>query len=166
MTAIGNHAFYGCTSLESVEIPSTIADDGNAMTNNPKWGAYSFAQCSNLKYVTLPEGLTVIGLCVFENIAVESIVIPSTIKTWIKSHNFITEEPIAFERRNNSNCAFLNCKKLSSVTFTDGIETIVNSPFFGCSALRRVTIPSSVTEFLGGFAYSGLQEVYRRWCNT
>ena len=45
VTTLEDHAFYNCTSLESIVIPSSVESIGNN----------AFANCKSLKKVTLPE---------------------------------------------------------------------------------------------------------------
>ena len=148
MTCIGGYAFQGCTSLESVTIPSTIND----------WNIYSFYECSSLKNITLSEGLKVIGAAAFAETAVQSLVIPSTIESWnmIQKNDRDLDMSVGF-----AGLAFSNCKKLSSVVFKEGIKGISNRPFQGCSALKKVVVPSSVTSLLYAFyGCTGLEEAY------
>jgi hypothetical protein len=51
-------AFYGCTGLESVVIQNAIADLDSYRT-------YLFADCSNLRSVTLPAGIKKIDKSTF-----------------------------------------------------------------------------------------------------
>ena len=67
---IGQQAIYGCTSLRSVNIPSTVTE--------LCYGA--FKDCSNLVKVQLYEGLQTIGEHAFEYCsALRSVTIPSTV---------------------------------------------------------------------------------------
>ena len=50
VTTIGNDCFYGCTSLTSVQLPSTLINIGE----------YAFSE-TNIKSITIPEGVTSIG---------------------------------------------------------------------------------------------------------
>ncbi len=148
MTALGGAAFEGCTSLESVRIPSTLIRDTNsekyAGNSEYDWGDYTFRNCTSLKNITLPEGLTFIGIAAFQNTGVESIVIPSTIEKW--------EQMSGNNGNSFQNCAFAKCAKLSSVTFKEGIKCINNSPFIQCPSLKRIIIPASVTDISYAFA--------------
>ena len=51
-------------------------------------------------------------------------------------------------------CAFINCKKLTSVTIPSSVTSIGNAAFSGCSSLTSVTIGNSVKS-IGGSAFSG-----------
>ena len=145
ITHIGGYAFNGCTSLDNVTIPKSIT----------KWDAYSFSDCSSLKNVTLTDGLTTIGSYVFCNSALLSVFIPSSITNWVDSRS----DYATF--KGNANCAFENCKKLSSVTFEEGLKQIGFVLFANCSSLKKVVVPASVTDMRYSFENcTGLQEAY------
>ena len=57
--------------------------------------------------------------------------------------------------------AFDGCSGLTSVTIPDGVTSIGDGAFYGCSGLTSVTIPDSVTS-IGSYAFcdcSGLTSV-------
>ena len=158
ITAIGSFAFYGCTSLESVTIPSSIKT----------WEPFSFAKCENLKNIILTDELTNIGAYAFSETAVDCIFIPMSIKF---SNNTSTDFVIREINEDNEsngkianqyvNGAFNNCEKLSSVIFEDGIEDISFASFHNCPLLKKITIPSSVTKMKYAFAgCTSLEEAY------
>ncbi len=144
MTALGASAFGDCTALESVRIPKTLTANADGPGGNNGWGHYTFENCTSLKNVTLPEGLTVISAEAFANTAIESIVIPSTISFWS-----IRPEGSNAQTHND---AFHQCKKLSSVTFKSGITSIYGYPFEGCTSLKKIFIPATVTDIHRAFA--------------
>ena len=51
VTSIGDYAFYGCSSLTDINIPSSVTSIGD----------WAFKNCSSLTAITLPEGVTSIG---------------------------------------------------------------------------------------------------------
>lgn len=69
LKTIGESSFYGCTSLASITIPTSVTEIGSS----------AFADCSALKEIELPEGLTTIGQYAFYNSGLNTITIPSTV---------------------------------------------------------------------------------------
>lgn len=57
LVTVGNNAFYGCRSLESITLPATCTTVGDM----------AFAGCTSLKTVEYAGGLTSIGFCSFAN---------------------------------------------------------------------------------------------------
>ena len=55
VTSIGGSAFYNCTGLTSIEIPSSVTSIGN----------YAFDGCSGLTSVTIGNSVTSIGIGAF-----------------------------------------------------------------------------------------------------
>ena len=55
ITEIGNSAFYGCTSLESITLPEGLTTIGNN----------AFTNCTSLETVTLPRTVTEIASSAF-----------------------------------------------------------------------------------------------------
>lgn len=104
---IGSNAFFGCTGLKSMEIPSWIEELSfgafqnctalseliikNGISEIP---AQCFYGCSELKNVTIPESVTSIG-----------------------------------------DRAFMNCSKLGAVEIPGSVETIAENAFDGCDNL-------------------------------
>ena len=72
VTAIGSYAFYGCTSLKALNIPTGVTTIEN----------YTFYNCKLLNNIELPEGVTYIGRGAFTNCdSLTSINIPSPTTT-------------------------------------------------------------------------------------
>ncbi len=117
ITRIDSEAFYGCTNLTSIAIPSSVTSIGNG----------AFRYCSSLTSAIIAEGVTSIGDRVFYGCtSLTSITIPSSVTN-------IGDE------------AFYNCKKLTSVTIAEGVTNIDSGAFSGCISLESITIPSTIT---------------------
>ena len=135
---------------------STLVISGiGAMTNNPSWSDYA----SYIKYVTLPDGLTSIGVHAFYFCSsLTSITIPNSI-TSIGDAAFsgcfsLTSITIPNSVTSVGDYAFSSCKGLTSITIPNSITSIGDAAFSGCSGLTSITIPNSVTSIgYSAFAY-------------
>ena len=56
VTNIGQFAFDGCSSLETISLPNTVTNIGS----------YAFSHCENLKSISLPDNLESLGGSAFE----------------------------------------------------------------------------------------------------
>lgn len=89
-------AFSGCTALEEIKIPNTVV---NSSTGAP------FRGCTNLRTITLEEGLTKIPMYLCAGTAIEEMTIPNSV------------EIIAYE-------AFSNCTELKKITILDNVTSM------------------------------------------
>ena len=116
-TSIPTNAFYDCSSLTSITIPSSVTSIGYS----------AFESCSSLTSITIPEGITSILSEAFRNCSsLTSITIPEGI-------TFIGYS------------TFEGCSSLTSITIPSSVTSIGHDAFNRCSSLTSVTIPSSVT---------------------
>ena len=74
VTEIGKYAFYGCSSLSSIEIPEGVTEIGG----------HAFSGCSSLESIEIPKGVTEIGNSAFSGCSsLSSIEIPEgVISIW------------------------------------------------------------------------------------
>ena len=142
--------FYYCTALANVFIPNgvtTIED-------------YAFQDCYGLKAINIPASVDKIWKFAFydcENLL--NIIVASDNETY-KSINgaLYSKDGSTFElcpkarktfsvARNTktiSDYAFLRCRKLTSVTLPESLETIWSESFEYCSSLKTLNIPAAV----------------------
>ena len=143
---IGDYAFFGCSRLTSLTLPSGVTEIGDyafcgsGLTSLTlpygvtKIGDYAFRDCSGLTSLTLPSDVTEIGDFAFWGCSgLTSLTLPSGV-TEIGDY------------------AFRDCSGLTSLTLPSGVTKIGSSAFSGCSGLTSLTLPSGVTE-IGDYAF-------------
>ena len=154
VTNIGDYAFYLCTGLTSVNIPSSVTSIGRASfsgcegltsVNIPKAvtsiGDYAFRSCKSLISVNIPEGVPDIGRWAFlECTELTSVIINS---------NSIVSNNYSYD----SNLRTIFGEQVKDYIIGDGVNSIGNYAFYGCTGLTNVTIPSSVTS-IGNLAFA------------
>ena len=181
LSSVGNHAFYGCHGLTSINLPSNINAIGN----------YAFAECNNLKSITIPNTVQTIGGSAFYDCnELKSITLPKSLETigkWAFQDCFnLTAITIPSNVESIGECPFLNCYSLSSIKvnssnlfYNDGggnnciienssnsviagckssvipdeVTSIAPSAFYGCTYLESITIPENVTS-IGNLAFA------------
>lgn len=129
---IATWAFWGCNQITEVVIPDSV-----------KYMNLVFKECSSLKSVTLPKGLTKIGGGLFsECTALESITFPEGVT--------VIEEGALMR------CGF------KIITLPEGLTTLEDSAFKNCTSLVSISIPNSVTS-IGKYAFescTALKTIY------
>lgn len=129
------------TTLEEFTVPATYTIDGEL--KSIKLGTGVFQNCTNLKSVTISEGITELPNTAFYgcyNLA--NIQLPTTIKTLGQNA--------------------LRSTAIKSISLPEGLETFHLDAFDSCWALTEITIPSTVTNQLiyGVSGASSLQHVW------
>jgi hypothetical protein len=142
VTTIGANAFYKCTSLTSIIIPSSVTTIGED----------AFQYCISLTSIILPSSVTTIGEGAFQYcITLTSISFntPSRITT-INTNTFLSCMsliniiiPLGVTTINAS--AFQNCMQATSIIIPSSVTTIENEAFRNAASLTSIIIPSSVT---------------------
>ena len=116
---LGDWAFYGCSGLTSLTIPSGVTSIGDK----------AFRGCSKLTSLTIPSGVTSIGDWAFSGCSgLTSLPIPSSVTSI-------------------GNYAFYGCSGLTSLTIPSGVTSIGKWAFRGCSGLTSIYVyPENLPE--------------------
>lgn len=123
---IGDEAFYGCKSLVSADIPSTVTSIGNSVFNG----------CESLLSANIPSSVKNLGMLVFVGCY--------SLKTVDYNPN-ISEIP---------SWTFSGCKSLAEIVIPAAVERIGTRAFQNCKSLLAVDIPAKVTD-VGAGAFVG-----------
>ena len=121
--------------MEAV-IPIETFDEFKYFTGVDSIGLYSFTNCNELKYITLPKSLTTIGDGAFEECdKLITVNIPNSVTT-------IGEG------------AFQYCRNLSDISLPNTVTSIGGSAFCGCQSMKTFTLPDQITRIEDG-TFSG-----------
>lgn len=141
-----DYTFNGFKGLRSMEIPDGVTNVGK----------YTFAN-SSLASITIPSSITKIGDRAFKNCDDLEKVNIANLSAWLK---------INFGDSNNENNPlagaklYLNGELVTDLVIPDNISSINDYAFYGCSSIKSVTIPETVSEIgVDAFACPNLKSV-------
>ena len=163
VTSISDYAFRNCKGLTSITIPSSVTSIGED----------AFKGCKGLASITIPSSVTSIGKDAFSSYVkdVKCIIMDyselcnnpiakafaklygesASIQLVDNEGNEITEYIIPEGVTSIGEYAFYGCSSLSSVIVPEGVTSIGEYAFRNCSGLTSITIPNSVTS-IGSYA--------------
>lgn len=151
--SLSNGLFYG-DSIEKVEVPDLNTFLQISSTSSFGGNADLYANGKLVTEVTIPNGMTSLSAILSGIGSLKKVTIPDSV-TWIELNQGVFED----------------CKNLEEVIF-EGTSQIKEmwGTFNGCSSLKSVHIPASVTEFVNQpFVGCNLESVYydgafEDWC--
>lgn len=110
---IYDYAFFGCKKLMNIDFATS------KLTNIGEW---TFAKCSSLQSIKIPDGVESIRMdAFFQCDQLIFVSLPSTL-TWL------------------GNSAFSGCASLSSITLPASFEHIGSGVFAGCESLQEINV--------------------------
>ena len=150
VVGIGDYAFYGLYSahykLESVTIPNGVT----------RIGKRAFSGCPNLTEVTIPASMAVVDDGAFSGCSNLKGVHISNLVNWCQITFVYSSNPLR-----QAHELYLNGERVTRLVIPEGVTSIGDDAFAGCSGLTEVTFPNSVTN-IGNSSFmdcSGLMEL-------
>ena len=149
VTFIWDSAFDGCSELTSITIPESVKSIGNK----------AFKDCSSLTSITIPSSLTDIGVNSFEGSAwyenqPDGLFYINNILFGYKGAKPSGAVSIKDGTTRIGDKAFSECTELTSISIPESVTSIGGYAFYNCSGLTSITIPNSVTAIGGGVFYN------------
>ncbi|MDB4414348.1 leucine-rich repeat domain-containing protein, partial [bacterium] len=135
VTSIGGNAFLACNNLTSITIPDSVASIGNG----------AFAACTSLTSITIGNGVTSIGRSAFNGCTSLT-----TIEVGAANVNYTDVNGVLFNKEKTLLHTYPADKTGDNYVIPDGVTTIGNDAFRGCTNLRSIAIPNSVTSIGSG----------------
>ena len=154
VTSIGYNAFYSCSGLTSVTIPTGVTYIREK----------AFDDCSGLTSVTIPNSVTYIGGWAFSCSGLTSVTIGNSVTSIGVSAFYVcrclTSITIPNSVTSIGGDAFRGCSGLTSVTIGNSVTSIGESAFYGCSSLTSINVASGNTHYssIDGVLYNYVQD--------
>ena len=157
VTSIGKAAFYGCSGMTELTLPNSVRSIGD----------YAFCGCSGLTELILPNSVRSIGDFAFtycsglEKITVESgnsrydsrdncnsIIETETDTLIVGCKNSVIPNGVT----SIGDYAFRGCTGLTELTLPNSVTSIGKYAFYDCSGMTELTLPNSVRS-IGDYAF-------------
>ena len=176
VTSIGDYAFEGCSSLQNMYCyAKTVPETGetvfkesnidNATLHVPASALNDYMTTApwNEFAKTIPSFKDASGTCGSRltwrltegyELIIEGTGSMYSSSPWSEYKEYIQTITLPEGVTSIGNSAFYGCSSLTSITLPKGVTSIGNSAFYGCSSLTSITLPKSVTK-IGNEAFNG-----------
>lgn len=139
VSSLVNYAFYNCTALREISVPSSITSIGQ----------YAFTECTSLTKLVIDwTKITSIGTYAFRNSKIDGNVNLSSLTGTLPLQAF-------------DSTYIVEVSSLGSITQISSETRTDRGPFRNCTLLKRVVLPQTLTYIGGGSFYgcTSLKEV-------
>ncbi len=152
VTSIGDYAFGDCTSLASITIPDSVTDIGDgafcdcrsmtsiAISNRvTSIGDYAFNNCTSLASITIPDSVIDVGDGAFS--VCDGL---TRIDVTAENEQYTSLDGVLFDKDKTVLIQYPIGRSETKYTVPNGVTSIEESAFDGCTSLTNITIPESV----------------------
>ena len=161
LVEISSGAFENCVSLETVSMPASLQIIGS----------FAFAGCSSLPDVSIPESVSTIRRAAFRGCsALQEIEIPAAVSSYdtafqgcssLRAYHVDPANPILasvedvlYSKDMETLYEFPCALDRDVFAVPDGVRTISEGAFSGCTAIRTIKLPETMTTIKNG-TFSG-----------
>ena len=168
---IGTFAFAFCPELKTMTIPGSVEFDYEDWHDQNYCGGSMFYECESLESVVFQEGVTSIPNAFYGAEKLKTVSIPSTVESMSTGFsscgkleeisvadgnaNFCSVNGILFNKDRSELLVYPGGKAADSYRIPDTVIHIGESAFYGCTRLKTVSIPASVSG-VGRCAFGGI----------
>ena len=168
---IGTFAFAFCPELKTMTIPGSVEFDYEDWHDQNYCGGSMFYECESLESVVFQEGVTSIPSAFYGAEKLKTVSIPSTVESMSTDFslcgkleeisvadgnaNFCSVNGILFNKDRSELLVYPGGKAADSYRIPDTVIHIGESAFYGCTRLKTVSIPASVSG-VGRCAFGGI----------
>lgn len=165
VTGIGEFAFFECSSLKSISIPSTVTSIGGwaftssgIMDQEANWknkllcidGCLIKVQEDIYGACVVKEDVRLIGNRAFADCYyLTSVTLPPSVKNIGKETfskcSHLRSVILPEQLKTIGNNAFTGCAQLQSIVLPESLQSVGSNAFEGCTMLQSVVIPAGVT---------------------
>ena len=144
VTGIGQYAFYGCTSLTSIDLSGTQVTTIDI---------FAFYYCTSLTSITIPDSVTTIDTNAFRKCtSLTSIDLSGTqlttigLRAFYQCTSLTSIDLFGTQVETIGDYAFNECTSLTSIDLSGTQVTIIGQfAFYQCSSLTSIHFPNSLT---------------------
>ncbi|SFB22867.1 Leucine rich repeat-containing protein [Acetitomaculum ruminis DSM 5522] len=145
-------AFYGCSSLKTINLPKTLQSIGNSDEEDlDEESIYegAFEGCGSLKTINIPEGVTFVNTKTFKDCTgLTSATLPQSLEE-INANLFegctsLGSVSLSKNITKIDDEAFLNCESLKNISISGPVEKIGKNAFENCKKLESATLPGNL----------------------